>query len=266
MRPFRILLSAFLVLQLSVGTVAQQATATPQRDPAALAILQNSITGLGGATAVSKLSSSIITGSISAAPGANTPVGNFIWEDQLSGSHEFKDSFSSATLNQVFVSGHGSPGFVSNGVARDCYPQAAAYRFAAHLPAFSLGIALQNPNFNVVQVGPTTVNGASVTQVHFELDADPISQTFSPQEWYFDSATGLPLRIEYRLPATDSSRRFANGAVELSDFRAVQGVLVPYKLVVYDDGKPSIIITVSSATFNQQIPSTDFDLPTTVAQ
>jgi hypothetical protein len=209
----------------------------------------------------------IVTGSITPAAGANIPAGNFTWEDQVSGtSHEFRDTFTSATLGQIFVSGHGSPGFVSNGHLRNCYPHVANFRFPAHLPSLTLGNTLKNSSVSVAPVGPTTVNGTTVTQLHLELDSDRISQIMSPQEWYFDTGTGLPLRVEYRVPDNQTFWKFVNGAVELSDYRKVQGVLVPYRLVVFEEGQPLMSITISSVVFNQPIPSTDFDLPTAVAQ
>jgi hypothetical protein len=267
MRPLHVVVCALLILNSPLPATAQQAAPVPLRNAQSLTTLQSALTALAGPNAIAQLSTSILTGSIVSASGANSPEGNFVWEDQLtSAGHEFRDSFSSSTLNQVFVSGHGTPAFVSNGHVRTCYSYVADYRLAAHLPTVALGAALQNSNVSVSQVGPSAVNGAAATQVHLEVDTDRISQIMSPQEWFFDATSGLPVRIEYRVPDNQNSLKFVNGAVELSDYRIVQGVLVPYRLQVYEDGKPLMVITISSVVFNQAIPSTDFDLPTAVAQ
>ncbi|MGB4783473.1 MAG: hypothetical protein WAQ77_02065 [Candidatus Acidiferrum sp.] len=93
----RFVLSFLLILASSPRLNSQQATSTqPQRDPQALAVLQQAITVMGGPAAVAQIQSVVAQGSVVAAPGTSAPSGSFIWEDQFTvQSHEFKATFQS---------------------------------------------------------------------------------------------------------------------------------------------------------------------------
>jgi len=71
----------------------------------------------------------------------------------------------------------------------------------------------------------------------------------------------LPLRVEHRLPDNLRPEIFTAAAEEFSDFRAVAGVLVPFRAVSYEDGAQVAVVAVSSVTFDSGIPSGLFDLP-----
>ncbi len=276
MRPRYVLLSLFVPLLLAVSLPAQQTAApapspsaatAPQRDSKAIAVLQTAIAAMGGATAVGQLQNVIAQGSMVSAPSASDPAGNFTMEDLFTAQgHEFRDSFRSASLNQDFVSGHGTPGMLSNGRTKNFMPHMANSRLAVHLPMIVLAQFLANANCNITFVGQTTINGQAAVQVHFHVDMDIVRQTLSIQDWYFDPVTALPLRVEYRLPDASNALFFVNAAADLSDFRKVQGILFPFHILSYVDGKPRDVLTFSSVVVNQPVASTDFDVPTAVTQ
>jgi hypothetical protein len=267
MRVARFVFSFLLVLALSPNLKSQQPTTSVQRDPQALAAIQQAIVAMGGSNAVAQVQTVIAQGSIASAPGANAPAGNFVSEDQFtSQGHEFKDTFQSAELTQNFVSGHGNPGLISNGQTRKFYPHVANSRLALHVPAIVLAGVLSNASYSINWVGSITINGQAAVQIHLHLDTDRFSQTLAAQDWYFDPASGLPLRVEYRVPDTEDPMKFINAAASFSDFRSVQGVLTPFRIQTYEDAHVRHILILSSVTFNQPTPSSDFDLPPAVAQ
>jgi hypothetical protein len=256
---------------LEASAAAQQpsspAPTPPIRDLQAIGTIQHAISALGGSNAVSQIQSVIAQGSILSGPNVADPSGNIILEDLFTAQiHEFRDSFQSSTVTQSFVSGHGSPGMSSSGHVHSFTPHMALFRTATHIPIVVLSQMLANPSCNIEYAGTTTINGQAAIQVHLHIDTDILQQTFSVQDWYFDPATGLPLRLEYRLPGAGIPLQFASAAVDFSDFRPVQGVLFPFHLLSYRSGFVRSTISFSSITLNGPIASSDFDPPSAVAQ
>ncbi len=267
MRVARLVLSFVLILSSSLRLNSQQAIPAPQRDPQAVAAIQNALAAMGGASAIAQVQNVIAQGSMLPAQGSPIPVGNFTMQDQLTAqSHDLKTAFQSAALTQTIASGHGNPGLLSNGHTKNLNAWSANARVPVHLPAMILSALLANANCNIASAEQTTLNGHAAIQIHFHIDTDIVQQTLSVQDWYFDSSTGLPLRVEYRIPDTANPTMFIGAAADFSDFRPVQGVLFPFRIQAYQDGKPQAVLTMTSVAINQPISSSDFDAPTAVAQ
>jgi hypothetical protein len=267
MRVARLVLSFLLILSSCPNLSSQQSAASPQRDPQAMAAIQNTLAAMGGASAIAQVQNVIARGSMLPAQGSTIPVGSFTMEDQFGAqSHEFKDSFQSAALTQTLASGHGNPGLLSNGHTKNFNLWSANSRLPVHLPAMILSGLLANANCNITSAGQTTINGQAAIHIQFHVDTNIVTQTLSIQDWYFDPATGMPLRIEYRIPDTSNPSLFISAAADFSDFRPVQGVLFPFRVVAYQEGNSKNVMTITSVSVNQPLASTDFDLPTAVAQ
>jgi hypothetical protein len=238
-----------------------------RRDPQAISVIQQAIAAMGGPNASTQVQTIIAQGTTVPPPGAPDPAGNVTMEDVFAAQeHEFRDVFRSSSQSQSFVSGHGNPGLVSNGHARNFPAHMANSRVPIHLPIMVLGQLLAKTNCNVEFVGPATVGGQAAVQIHVHIDTDIVQQTLSVQDWYFDPVSGLPIHVEYRLPDAFNPVYFVSGAADLSDFRPVQGVMFPFRISSYRDGTLRNILTFSSISLNQPVSSTDFDLPTVVTQ
>jgi len=72
---------------------------------------------------------------------------------------------------------------------------------------------------------------------------------FTPQDWYFDSMTGLPLRVEFQIPTSENANDSLPASMDFSNFQTVTGVLVPFQLRI-TEGPVILVSTVTSATFN----------------
>ncbi|NDQ55761.1 MAG: hypothetical protein GZ088_01660 [Acidipila sp.] len=212
---------------------------------------------------ISHVQSAIAQGTIAPAINSPDPAGSFTWEDQFSSQgHEFRNTFQTGGVTHVFASGHGSPGFMSNGKVKRFTPHVALAELPFHLPAILLAMELANTNYNITLVGPASVNGQPAIQVHLTIDTDPLNSTLGVQEWFFDPVSGLPLRVEYRLPDTFDAREFMKAALDFSNFQIVQGLVVPFTMTAYERGTPRTIATISSLTLNPSVSPGDFDLPT----
>jgi len=105
-----------------------------------------------------------------------------------------------------------------------------------------------------------------VVRVRTSLDEDRISSVVSPQEWYLDATTGLPLRVEFRVPEISHDIThpldYEAEAFDFSNYQRVGGMLVPHSLAAYSQGSPKAVIMVTSVNFNQGLSPTEFDAPT----
>jgi len=266
MRVVRFVLSFLLVLGSSPRLKSQLSTATPQRDTQAVGAIQNALAAMGGASTMAQVHNVIVQGSMLPAQG-NTPIGSFTMKDQFGAQvHEFKDSFQSAALTQTFVSGHGKPGLLSNGHTKNFNPWTANFRLPVHLPGIILKGLLADTNCNIAFAGQTTINGLATIHIQFHIDTDIVQQTLSVQDWYFDPSTTLPLRVEYRIPDSSDPLLFISAAADFSDFRPVQGVLFPFRIASFEDGKPQNVLALTSVVINQSVSSSEFDKLTAVAQ
>jgi hypothetical protein len=88
----------------------------------------------------------------------------------------------------------------------------------------------------------------------------------TPQDWYFDLSSGLPLRVEFRIPANENAADLTKGSYEFSDFRLANGILTPFQVSFSQDRLPLRVISFESVTFNVGVPPSVFDVPKGVGQ
>jgi hypothetical protein len=211
MRVLRLL--PFVVL-FSIPLFAQS-TPPAQRDPQAIAVVQAAIAALGGTTAITQYHS---------------------WTFQ-------------ADMEGVGANGHitYSMGAQPSNFALLRKPNNPLSIRSFFVPA-SVGAVLANefkdPRFAMQYLGPTVIDSKSVTAVALFLGP---SRTLDTQIWYFDGS-GLPVRVNFRLPGELGPRVSYATVVDLSDYRSVSGVLHPFRIVTnMENGVPEVI-TVQSVT------------------
>ncbi len=246
---------AVLVLMMGVVATASASGYAPQRDSAAISTLQNAIAALGGSNAVAGIQDSILTGSITNQNGTNT---TFTWT--MAGSEFRIEATTAKGGTNVFLSGHGSPAWVLNGQASALNFYMARANPPFYLPAYVLFQESNNLAYTLKYVGPVQLNGNQVIQVHISDDSDPVGTQVTPQEWYFDPVSFLPVRVQYREPTDDDPANYANAVYDMSQFVLVSGVLVPYT-ISYSDDTMKEVFSVGAVTFNSGVPQSVFDPP-----
>jgi len=257
--PFRRLLPVLAtVLLFTIPAEAQQLSAPTQRDAQALAVLQNAVAAMGGTAAVSQVADTVITGNIQSSPGSAAQASTFKWETS---GQNFRYEFQSGTTTQVFVSGHGNPANARNGTVKALSPLIALANPPLHFPGLVLAPILTNSNYSVTSGGKMTVNGVPAIKIHVFLNTDMLSALVSAQDWYFDAVSGLPLRVEHRLPDNRRPENYVQATDDFADFRVVSGLLVPFKITSYESGALVAVETITSVSFNNGLSSTEFDVP-----
>ena len=129
------------------------------------------------------------------------------------------------------------------------------------MPIVILVTALLNPTYTVTQGTPTQVGSVQAIHVHISNDADAISQAVTPQEWYFDPNTGLPLRVEYHVPDPLNALNWAPGARDFANYQPVNGFLVPFQITNWVSGNSVSVTTISAVQLNIAVTESEFDLP-----
>jgi hypothetical protein len=268
MRPFsrRFLALQALVVALLVGFVAQagfaqsQTTSSlppPVRDAQAIVVLQAAITAMGGTSAVAAISDATVIGTEQDIPNPSGPPATFTW--QSSGS-EFRSLTQNSNGPYIALSGHGTPGQQKHGNWIPWPYHVARAHQPFYLPAVVLYAELQNPNYALSYIGSVTADGKSAIKIHTFDASDNIGPLVTPQDWYFDPTSFLPLRVEYLFPYQDDANHASPLSMEFANFQSVSGILVPYQLQLHLISA-STTATVTSATFNTGLSSSTFDPP-----
>jgi hypothetical protein len=246
---------AALILMMGLTAGASAATQSPERDSAAISTLQSVITALGGSNAVASIQDCILTGSILNSDGTS---GSFNWT--IAGS-EFRIETTAANGgSNVFVSGHGSPAWTMNGNTSALNSYMARANLPFYLPPYGLLQELNNPAYTLKYIGVVLLNGAKAIQVHISDDSDPVGTLVTPQEWYFDSVSFLPVRVQVREPANESAANYGTATYDMSQFVSVKGVLVPYK-ISYSNDTTNEVLSIGTVTFNSGVSQDVFDPP-----
>jgi hypothetical protein len=241
------------LLVLGLGAAASAATHSPQRDSAAISTLQSAITALGGSNAVGGIQDCILTGSILNGDGTSK---TFNWT--IAGN-EFRIETTDANGgSNVFLSGHGSPAWVLNGNTSALNYYVASANLPFYLPPYVLFQELNNPIYTFKYVGAVALNGKNVVQVHISDDSDPLGTLVTPQEWYFDPVSFLPLRVQYREPSNENAADYASATFDLPQFAPFNGLLIP-TTISYSNSSANETITIGAVTFNSGVSQSVFD-------
>lgn len=158
------------------------------------------------------------------------------------------------------MSGHGTPGDLRNGASFDTGPHVARATLPYHVPGLALLGELNNSNYSITYVGPETRNGLAVIHVQTADNSDDIGSTVTPQDWYFEASSYLPVSVEYRVPDSADMTSFSMLAKDFGAYTQVLGIFVPTIFVNSMDGV-SRTVTITSTVFNSGLSPTTFDVP-----
>lgn len=81
------------------------------------------------------------------------------------------------------------------------------------------------------------------------------------QDWYFDSATLLPIRVDFLASEAASALSNIRMTYLFSNYQNVSGVQIPFLVTTLADGQQIEQITFSSVAIGATVPTTDFDAP-----
>jgi hypothetical protein len=251
------------LLTVSIPALAQQSAAVaPQRDAAASATLQKAIAAMSGQSSLPQITSAQITGSSAPVGNSGYPAGNFTWTVALTASgYEFSNQFQSGGNTQILVSGHGSPAVSANGKVTRLLGHMSMAASQGHMPIVVLLMAMLNQGYTITQSTSAQIGNVLATHVHLSNDADQVTKAVTPQEWYFDPNSGLPLHVDFRAPDALNALSWTAGARDFSNWQSVGGFLLPFQITNSSEGTAVSVTTISSVQMNVPVTQSQFDLP-----
>jgi len=258
---------AILFVLSSSLTGLSQINGNPQRDPSALAVISKAITAMGFSAGTVPTSVQV-TGSVSPAQGSDDPAGNFTSVVELSASdgYQVRNQFQYASngMQIIFVAGKKGAAFAFGKRVINMSAHMAMVTGPSQMPVFELLRAVNNAEYQVGQGPPLQIGGVSAVHITISDETDLVTHNITPQHWYFDPNSGLPLRWEFREPDTLNALApsVRTEAKEFSNYQTVNGILLPMQATYFRGGQASSITTINSVGFNVQTPDSEFDLPT----
>lgn len=230
---------------------AQMFNAT--RDAAAVSVAQEAISAMGGTAAIGQINDCVAQGTMIRTLESNSP-NVFVWKNS---GREFRYE---SEGRPVTFSGHGKPGLISGGTTTRLLANSTISNFPAHLAALKLLERLTDARYGFAALEDGQAVGRPATRIRTWLKGTDLIQTLTTQVWFIDKASGLPLRIEYNPPQSHNANVHNMIAIELSDWRPVAGVLVPFRIKSYYKGTELISdAAISNVSFNTGISASEFD-------
>ena len=243
-----------------MGVHPEDAIATA-RDPGAIKGLEAAITAMGGPIAWKNVQKASATGKTEfSADGAKHSAG-IVWKDDWSQpTLEYRREFQDGSDTGLLVSAHGSPGNAAGGKKEKVPARVSLGVSPLHLPAWVLSHQLADPRYSL-QVITDKQNVPGVLHIRTSLRIGTAEAILTPQDWYFDATSGLPLRVEYKVATISNPLRGLTAAMEFSDFREVSGVMVPFHLTETAVGGTRSEVSMSAVVVNPTLAATDFEIP-----
>lgn len=247
---------AFLVVLSSGPVYGQHVT-----DAKAVATAARSIALLTGGTPISDVT---LTGAVTWIAGSDRESGTAtLW---ASGTRESRVELALASGTRTEIRD------AQTGMTRGTWiaQTGAGGKFAFHncqtdAVWFFPALSSLAPSTNLIlsYIGQEDRNGKSVEHIHSYVrqssPGSPVSFThLSAMDFYLDSTTLLPSAIMFNAHPDNNALGNIPVEVDFSDYRPVNGVLVPMRIQKYMQGTLMIDLTISDAAFNTGIPLSNF--------
>ncbi len=267
MRASRTTVLLFLCSLIPASLAAQQSnsTATPQtaqRDPQAVAVLTQALNVAGGVSVLSAIQDYTASG-----------TANYYWGDGEQATVVVKGRGTSqfrvdATLPEGLRSWAVSDGmgFVkeANGTTDTIFTQNAVNRGNLTFPLAHIAASLQDLSMSLTYVGLEAKDGIQVHHIRIQKlypqGSDPtgILGKLSKREFFVDSSTFYVVSSEDMTHPRDRANVDYLHEVRFSDYRQVNGVLVPFSIAETVEGHPITTIQLIQITFNTGLQDSDF--------
>jgi len=254
----------FLILCLPSSGQAQSTVSDPQ----AILLAKQATVALAGTTTVADATMTGTTRWIAGSTDESGPAtlkakGNLLSRVDLvlpSGGRSEARSSSQALPTGAWML---SDLAVHQSVQQNCWTDAGWF-----FPALSSLAQPSSPNVIFSYVGLETLGATSVQHIR-SFHTFPVKDTgtateiqrLSAMDFYLDSATSLPVWIRFNLHPDNNQHADIAVAVNLSDYRLVSGVQVPFRVQKFVNGSLVLDFSASSVAINSALADSTFVLP-----
>lgn len=255
-----------LSILLSAGTLKGQQTSSPAtavRDPQALSTLQQCLTAAGGMQAISAVQDFTGTGNITYF-WAGQPVSGSATVRGLGASHFRLDAELPQGTRSWFVNGlQGTIRNADGSTVPISYANAVNWG-SATLPYLGVAAALNDSSVAISTIGTTTVNSRQGFVIRmqrtFSTADDPTGDLakLNQKSYVIDSQTFLILETQDTQWSDDGRMLPTKREVIYSNFKAANGITVPFTIIEKVGGQQTWSLQLSNVTFNSGLTADVF--------
>ena len=258
---------AFLALPLLLASTSfAQSTPPPTppvRDPQAVAILQQALAAAGGAAAIGAVQDYTATGTITYFWAGQQVQGAVTLKGRGIGKFRLEATLQSGTRTWAVSNG---AGFIkhADGSARNIPYQNAVNFGNLTFPVAHLAAALQDPSTSISYFGLETRNGQQVQHVRlqrtFPTNLDPRGDftKLTIRDFFIDPVAFQVLSILDMTHPEDSFTISQPHEMGFSNYRAVNGILVPFSVQETSNGQHTYSVQITQISFNSGLQDGDF--------
>jgi hypothetical protein len=255
-----------LIPLLSAPAVAHApADAAIVRDPRAISILRQCLKAEGGETALTKIQDFRATGSITYFWGGKEVKGTATMQGR--GTEEFSVQATLDEGTRSMVIGKAA-GTVSESKSQ---PTAIPYHNTVNLgalsfPVLSLARALNDSSTSITLVGTASVGQRTAYQIRTQRSFNSVGSAGSTtmsyvsiKDYFLDTTSFLPLATRWMAhPPKDYRQEFPQ-EILFGDFRAVEGMIVPFSVSETLAGQKTWEFQAESFNVNVGLTESDFE-------
>ena len=262
MRSSRFACIPVLVLAV-VSATAQQTSSppaqTPQRDTQAIAILQQSVAAMANTAPTD----STATGTVTVVEGSTTQNGSI--QILTLGTNQTAETLTLPNGQRAVIYANGNSQESSGGQTLNPPMQLTVTDQCADFPLPLILAAMSNSDESFQYIGAETLDGAAVQHARLwnTFASKPSLQSlasFSTMDFWFDTTSGLPLKIAYARQAGGGSVPAFPVEISFSNYTKVNGVLYPFQINKSFNGTHWQTITIQNVSFNTGLTAAQFQV------
>lgn len=248
----------FFAVLLVLVTPAFAAPA-PQRDPQALALLDQCATAMGARTPISDVRASGTMIAVLEGDSADAITITEKGYDRLRQDVTYSDH----TDTSIFNKGEGWSG--SGNASRPMADWISRYQRPDYFPALICTAEMAREDMSMVYVGLEQLNGVSVYHIKIFAaprgkfkDVDNFEAEISEFHLYLDSQSLLPRASKHFIFSPAAAVNHSDWLTVYSDYRSVSGVQMPLKSECFLAGQKVYSVQFSEISINTNVPDSDF--------
>ena len=264
MRVTRVVFSVSLAFLLSISLAAQQTT-TPS--PQALALLQKSLSALGGSASLTDVT---LSGTARRIAGSADESGTVVFKALATGESRLDLVLPSGRRSEVRANSSGgptgmwlSPDATSRAISQHNLLTDSSWFFSA----FTVSRLLTN-DYVVSYVGNETKDGQAVSHLtairQFQATDAPTGWTpdslqhLSAMDIYFDTSTLLPSALRFNTHPDRNQTIDIPVEIRFSDYRQTNGALIAYHVQKYLNNCLAFDFQINTVSLNSGLSTTSF--------
>jgi hypothetical protein len=260
----------FSVLLLTIPVWARQNTTTSTSSPQGAALLQQTLALLTGNTSIADVT---LTGTAQRIAGSDDETGTSVLKALATGEARMDFTFPSGQRSEVRTISNSIRAGTWTGPDGKLHPQTEHNLItdsAWFFPALTVGRLVSSQNFSVFLIGQETKDGVPVAHImasqQFSVpdvpaDIAALMQHLSQMDIFLDSSTQLPRALAFNQHPDNDAGLDIPVEIHFSDYRAVNGVQIPFHIQRFLNNSLILDIQLQSATLNSGLSASAFAIP-----